>query len=543
MKTNRSFDVRTSRARAFRVVPALLLALAACGHSPDADRSSTQSTRVDSRSPSAYFDPAAPTRLASGWADWKASWVTTVGAGAGARVLFQEGAGQPGDVTQGTVSEGIGYGMLLSVYFDERPLFDAINRYFQAHVNANGLMGWKVRADGTFDSAVGGSASATDGDEDIAAALVLAGARWSTDAYRDEAVSLIGKILQYDVDSTGGRDQPSPTYSILGGDWQTVAPIDFNPSYFAPAWYRLFQSISGDARWGSVIEEGYAILARSADATTGLVPQDRRVDGSSFNGQDNYEYNAFRAPFRLATDQAWFGEPRARDHVARIASFYAGVINPDHTQLYTPGVYATRKLDGTVLGAYEAGGFTATATVALLASGNAGGGRYLYDCLWSPGRALDMKQYYYDGAWHLFGALFASGNLPNFAAGAAAGDGGAPAAPPAAAPTFKVSATASPNPVEAGQPTTIAFTVESDGAAYPSVLIDVELYDASAKQVAQAWFTPEALEDGKARAFTWPVRAPGGIGTYSIAVGVFATDWSKSYSYQKAGTLNVSRGP
>ncbi len=531
---------------------------------PAGDGARQQASRIGSGAPQvASFDPQAPARLASAWADWKASWVTTSGAGGGARVLFQDGSQKPGDVTESTVSEAIGYGMLLAVYFDEQPLFDALNAYFQKHTNAHGLMGWKVLADGSFDASVGGSSSATDADEDMAAALVLASARWSSDAYRTQAVDLIGKILTYDVDSTGGRDQPNPTYSIMGGDWQTSAPIDFNPSYFAPAWYRLFEQVTGDARWSQVIEEGYAVLALAADPTTGLVPQDRRVDGTSFNGQDEYEYNAFRAPFRLATDQAWFGEARARDHVARIASFYAGVINPDHTQLYAPGVYATRQLDGTVLGQYEAGGFSSTATVALLASGNTVDGRYLYDTLWTePGRADDMRQYYYDGAWHLFGALFASGNFPNFAAAAAGGTGGtgtgadsgasdpdsasgspSPSPSPAPPPSFTVSATASPNPIEAGQPTTITFQVESDGASYPAALVDIELRDANQNAVAQTWFTPEVLADGQMRTFTWSVRAPGGIGAYAIDVGVFATDWSKNYVYRQAGTLDVARGP
>ena len=533
--THSKLALRTPLARALaRVaccVPALAIASSACTHAIG-DGAKARDSRVDTSSLSTAYDALAPQRLSAAWADWKASWVTTSGAGGGARVLFQEGSGVPGDASQGTVSEGIGYGMLLAVYFDEQPLFDALHRYFRAHVNSHGLMGWKVRSDGGFDQSAGGASSATDGDEDIAAALALAAAKWSNASYREAAIGLANSIMKYEIDSTGGRDQPAPTFAILAGDWNASAPIDFNPSYFAPAWYRLFQSVTGDTRWQSVIDEGYAVLDRATDANTGLVSQDRRVDGSSYNGQDTYEYNAFRVPFRLAVDQLWFGDARARDHVARIATFYSGVINANHAALNDPRVYASRSLDGTVLGRYESGGFTATACVALLANGLADQGRYLYDVLWSDGRAGDMKQYYYDGAWHLLGALLASNNFPNLAAGKGT-------TPPPAAPAFMISASSRLDATAAPRRATITVSVASEGTTYPSALIDVELHDAANQRVAQTWFSRVALDDGSTRTFSWVVDAPSAAGAYSIDVGVFTDDWSKAYTYVSAGTLTV----
>src|SRR5258708_28720259 len=40
------------------------------------------------------------------------------------------------------VSEGIGYGMLLSAAFSDRTLFDGLFRYYNDHLDDNGLMNW-----------------------------------------------------------------------------------------------------------------------------------------------------------------------------------------------------------------------------------------------------------------------------------------------------------------------------------------------------------------------------------------------------------------
>jgi len=50
-----------------------------------------------------------------------------------------------------TVSEGVAYGMLLAVYFNDRETFDGLYRYCKLHFisTSKSLMHWKVRADGT----------------------------------------------------------------------------------------------------------------------------------------------------------------------------------------------------------------------------------------------------------------------------------------------------------------------------------------------------------------------------------------------------------
>ena len=53
---------------------------------------------------------------------------------------------------ESTVSEGIGYGMLIAVYMGDQMLFDNLWKYEQLHLDSNGLMNWSVDASGNTTS-------------------------------------------------------------------------------------------------------------------------------------------------------------------------------------------------------------------------------------------------------------------------------------------------------------------------------------------------------------------------------------------------------
>ena len=82
-------------------------------------------------------------------------WKTTFVAADGANFRVR----RP-EASDDTVSEGIGYGMLIAVNMNDKPLFDGLWGYWKAHAAANTggvLMNWKIP---------GGDNSATDADED-----------------------------------------------------------------------------------------------------------------------------------------------------------------------------------------------------------------------------------------------------------------------------------------------------------------------------------------------------------------------------------------
>ena len=81
----------------------------------------------------------------------------------------------PDGAPNSTVSEGIAYGMIIAVMFDDQALFDALWSYALAFLNTNGLMSWYIAPDGSEALGHGG---ATDSDEDMAWALVMAHRQW-----------------------------------------------------------------------------------------------------------------------------------------------------------------------------------------------------------------------------------------------------------------------------------------------------------------------------------------------------------------------------
>src|SRR5260370_22955138 len=81
------------------------------------------------------------------------------------------------DQTGTTVSEGMGYGMVLTAYYGDQTEFDGLWKFAQKNFGASHLMGWHVTCAGVT-SGDGGGGTATDGDEDIALALIVAAPQW-----------------------------------------------------------------------------------------------------------------------------------------------------------------------------------------------------------------------------------------------------------------------------------------------------------------------------------------------------------------------------
>ncbi len=205
--------------------------------------------------PSMAPDQAAADReVRSSYATWKSSYVTSNGAGGFLRVQ------RPGDGYD-TVSEGIAYGMVLAAYLQDKPTFDGLWKYAQSHFDANGLMHWRIDANNT----VVGRNAATDAEEDMGLALIVADKTWG--GYTVDAKGLIGRILQHEVEAGSFVLKPG---DVWGGSDRT------NPSYFAPAYYKVFEAYTGEAAWTAVANKAYEIIAnvnaKSGAGTTGLQP-------------------------------------------------------------------------------------------------------------------------------------------------------------------------------------------------------------------------------------------------------------------------------
>ncbi len=269
------------------------------------------------------------------------AWRQEIVTSDGARGFFRtRRPDTPDGYANSTVSEGIAYGMIISVMMDDQALFDGFWQYALCFMNDNGLMDWYIAPDGSAPLAVG---AASDADEDMAWALIQAHRQWGgrgslRETYQSYATRLIDAIYACEVDHEEWPDMLLP-----GDDWR--GRDVFNPSYFAPSQYRLFGEISGNRDgWQRVVDEGYRVLRRSlnernGNERNGLVPAWCDHAGNpveAFPGaMQNYQYDSARTPFRLAQDWAFAKEPRARQYLSEVSGFFSGVGANDLVDGYT----------------------------------------------------------------------------------------------------------------------------------------------------------------------------------------------------------------
>jgi endo-1,4-beta-D-glucanase Y len=224
--------------------------------------------------------------------------------------------------------------MLATALMGDQAEFDGLYAYFLDHPSANdaGLMAW---AQDASCNDVDGPDSATDGDLDIAYALLLDG--------NAGASTVIASIRASEI---GAGNQ------ILVGDW--AGPDDSHytgtrPSDFMPGHFRAFG-------WDDVLDKTYASIAALQSGfapDTGLLPDfaiDADTDAPSpapggwLEGPDDghFSYNACRTPWRIALDS---GDPRARAAVQKVEAWAKQTTGGDVAQLVNG--YA---LDGTPIG-------------------------------------------------------------------------------------------------------------------------------------------------------------------------------------------------
>ena len=144
----------------------------------------------------------------------------------------------------------------------------------------------------------------------MAFALVMADKQWG--GYTTTATNMLTTVAMYDFGTDG---------TIKGGDFYVAV----NPSYIAPAFYRVFAAYVTDAtqrtRWMTILDKNYDILAMVQNATSGLVPD--WSAGPATN--TSYGYDATRTPFRIALDVCWSGDTRAKTFSQKIGTFFAGI--------------------------------------------------------------------------------------------------------------------------------------------------------------------------------------------------------------------------
>ncbi len=269
---------------------------------------------------------------------WKSNYVQSAG-GNMLRVVRPQN-------NNDTVSEGIGYGMLLSYFAGDQQTFQGLWNYGKNYLDSKGLMNWQINSSGS----VIGQGSATDADEDMAYALLRAHSKWPGNRYGLAANGLISAMMNTEVQSSNLINP--------GDNWGTTQIM--NPSYLAPAYYRAFANFTGNSKWNDVANANLSWLQNAANQSTGLVPDWLNADYSQPSISwdqypDGFYYDAVRNPIRMLMDYKWNNSQGSLNILNKQYGFVSGVGVANLKSGYSlSGSPLTSYIDATFLAAYAA---------------------------------------------------------------------------------------------------------------------------------------------------------------------------------------------
>jgi endo-1,4-beta-D-glucanase Y len=305
-----------------------------------------------------------------------------------------------------TVSEGQGYGMVIVALMaghdpEAQPVFDRLFHYARKHPSTANrrLMAW---AQDESCKDILGRSSATDGDLDIAYALLLADVQWGSRGkvdYRAEAERTLEAIVTHTIDPA--------THLTLLGDW--VAPDgDYATATRSSDWmvdhFRVFATVApGD--WLPTID-AHLDLATHMQVTyaplTGLLPDfiTDTTDGPKpapakfleAPTDGDFSWNACRTPWRLGVDALVSGDERSIAATRRMTAWIRAATNDD------PGALGeSYKLDGTVIDpAFNQAFMAPFAVAAMHVPAEVPGAQQWLDALWEQMVATPPQGYYPD---------------------------------------------------------------------------------------------------------------------------------------------------
>ncbi len=272
-------------------------------------------------------------------------------------------------------SEGQGYGMLITaLIYPYDPFakqdFDALFQFCKAHPSLNNasLMSWEAQANAFLPSLLD---SATDGDLDIAYALLLADRQWGSDGainYLGEAKKIIKALEKECIHHT--------SHHLLLGNWVTDnRSIYYNgtrSSDFMPGHFLAFAEVGHKPLWNQVYQrERDVLLAFSetyspetgffADFLVGLEESPQAAPPGYLEREDDshFGFNACRLPLRMGIGYLHSGDPTLLPLIERTSHWVEQTTrgNPAH-------IAAGYTLSGKALQKESSMAFTAPLAVA-----------------------------------------------------------------------------------------------------------------------------------------------------------------------------------
>jgi len=390
------------------------------------------------------------------------------------RIYFETGANKNGPLAYITDwanndarTEGMSYGMIISVELNKKREFDAIWNWAHTYMLITdprnpsvGYFAWSMNTDGTPRA----TGPAPDGEEYFVMALYFAAHRWGNGKgiynYQAEADKILRGMRHHPVltGTTPFRIHPNdPPFIMPDHPWPspnnsrreeeakkegrplrtfhfprgprkvTIGPMVNDPyymirfvpnlpggttdaSYHLPAFYELW------SRWGPV--EDRAFWAKAADVSrdflyrvtgpkTGLAPDRSNFDGTQvigYNGKPvGFAYDAWRCVSNWSVDYSWWKKDPREAVLSRRLQKF----------LYSQGInkFVDRyTLAGKPLSTRHSPGMVATAAVGSLALPQGPIANAFVDALWNM-PIPSGEQRYYDGMLYLMSLMHCSGRF------------------------------------------------------------------------------------------------------------------------------------
>jgi len=239
-----------------------------------------------------------------------------------------------------TVSEGIGYGMLLSALSADWQRFNALWKYHKAYrQSGTELMRWQIRSfeQKELQSNYG---IATDADIDVCASLFIAYKKTNNADYLSDAQA-IGKSLWEQAIGSDKLLLPADKAQTLGNG------SVINISYLSLAALKLLATYETEHPWNEVLDANIAYMQRVQNGGDGLwpdwsspegLPMDpgnsscdnlTASDGSTTKSCLVYNKESIRIPWRIAWYWHWFGDAKAKEMLDKAFAFISGKVNSD----------------------------------------------------------------------------------------------------------------------------------------------------------------------------------------------------------------------
>jgi len=256
-------------------------------------------------------------------------------------------------------TEGMSYGMMISVQLDKREVFDRLWRWAKTYMAYpadspwDGYFCWQCGLDGVKI----GQSNASDGEIYFVTALFLAADKWGEPKYAAEANEILHKVTSKNGKATG-------VYNLFDDSTRLVTFVPneevhwySDPSYCLPAFLDLWadKADSKNDFWREAADRARWLLTASADSVTGLFPDYCLFDGKPYRrpnfayNTDRYQYDAIRCPMNVGMDYYLTGkdQQQQRDMMRRLLQFFkrdgykGGQFNLDGTEptnSYTEGM-------------------------------------------------------------------------------------------------------------------------------------------------------------------------------------------------------------